>query len=208
MPHIVLLGDSVFDNAIWVPGDPDVASQLRELIRPAGWNVTLRAVDGSVIDNVANQISRLPREATHLVLSVGGNDLLLSAGNLLGTPVAATTEGFLRLARELPMFESRYRNALETCLKTGLPLVVCTIYNGNLAGQERQCMARLAVAAFDESILRLARERSLRTIDLRFVCTEPEDYANEIEPSAKGGKKIAQAIWRAISSEKGTRPNP
>ena len=40
MPHVVLLGDSIFDNAAYTNGGPDVVTQLRELL-PAGWHATL-----------------------------------------------------------------------------------------------------------------------------------------------------------------------
>lgn len=200
MPHVVLLGDSIFDNFRYVQPEPDVVSQLRELL-PAGWEASLRAVDGSVTNDVVKQLSDLPSDATHLVLSVGGNDLLGCAGDLLRTPVAMSSDAFLLVARVAGVFESMYRRALETCLTTGLPLVVCTIYNGNFADQEFQTMARVAVAAFNDSILRLALEKGLRAIDLRPICRLAEDYANPIEPSAIGGRKIARAIWQAISSE-------
>jgi hypothetical protein len=35
-------------------------------------------------------------------------------------------------------------------------------------------------------------------IDLRAICTEVGDYANPIEPSVRGGKKIAQAIVELV----------
>jgi hypothetical protein len=38
----------------------------------------------------------------------------------------------------------------------------------------------------------------VRVIDLRMVCTEPADYANTIEPSVRGGEKIARAIVTAL----------
>ena len=57
--HIVLLGDSVFDNAGYVAGGPDVIEQVRERL-PAGWRATLRAVDGSVIGSVERQLHPLP----------------------------------------------------------------------------------------------------------------------------------------------------
>ena len=64
MKHIVLLGDSVFDNAAYVAGGPDVIEQVRERL-PAGWRATLRAVDGSVIGSVERQlISFRRRRAT------------------------------------------------------------------------------------------------------------------------------------------------
>jgi hypothetical protein len=40
--------------------------------------------------------------------------------------------------------------------------------------------------------------RGVDVIDLRLVCTEPSDYANPIEPSGAGGRKIAAAIAAAI----------
>ena len=81
MKHIVLLGGSVFDNAAYVAGGPDVIEQVRERL-PAGWRATLRAVDGSVIGSVERQLHLLPPDASHLVISVGGNDVLRHAGVL------------------------------------------------------------------------------------------------------------------------------
>jgi len=74
MPHLVLLGDSIFDNAQYTGGGPDVASQVRKLL-PPGWGVSLLAVDGSTTANIPDQVQRLPREATHLVLSVKCGEL-------------------------------------------------------------------------------------------------------------------------------------
>jgi hypothetical protein len=59
MPHLVLLGDSIFDNAQHTGGSPDVASQLRKLL-PSGWGVSLLAVDGSTTLNIPDQMRRLP----------------------------------------------------------------------------------------------------------------------------------------------------
>ncbi len=201
MAHIILLGDSIFDNLKYVKPEPDVVTQLQELL-PAGWTASLRAVDGAVTNDIPGQLAGSPHDATHLVLSVGGNDLLGIAGNLLRTPVSMSSDAFLLLARVQAVFESMYRRALDSCLRKGLPLVACTIYNGNFADQEFQTMARMAVVAFNDVILRLSRENGLDAIDLRLVCTGAEDYANPIEPSAIGGSKIAHAIWTTISSRK------
>lgn len=51
MPHIVLLGDSVFDNRAYVTPDPDVITQLRAKL-DASWIATLLAVDGHVTRDV------------------------------------------------------------------------------------------------------------------------------------------------------------
>jgi hypothetical protein len=56
---------------------------------------------------------------------------------------------------------------------------------------------------FNDEIARAAFSRGLALIDLRLICAEDEDYANPIEPSARGGAKIAAAIsaWAAEAGE-------
>ncbi len=53
MNHIVLLGDSIFDNKSYVRGGLDVVAHLRRQM-PAEWKATLRAIDGNVVENVQN----------------------------------------------------------------------------------------------------------------------------------------------------------
>ncbi len=75
MGHVVLLGDSIFDNAAYVAGGLDVRTQLQERLLHE-WRVTLLAVDGDRTQDVIAQLQRLPHDASHLVVSVGGNDAL------------------------------------------------------------------------------------------------------------------------------------
>lgn len=73
--HIVLMGDSIFDNKAYTQGEPDVVAHLQPLL-PDGWRTTLLAVDGASTGSMSTQLSRVPPDATHLVLSLGGNDAL------------------------------------------------------------------------------------------------------------------------------------
>jgi hypothetical protein len=79
--HVILLGDSVFDNARYVGGSPDVQRQVADLL-PQGLQLTLLARDGALIADIAPQIEHLPRTATHIVISAGGNDALQISGIL------------------------------------------------------------------------------------------------------------------------------
>ncbi len=72
MKHIVLLGDSIFDNQSNFGGGKDTIANLRDHL-PAGWVATLLAVDDGVADNVSGQLPNVPA-ATHLFVSVGRND--------------------------------------------------------------------------------------------------------------------------------------
>jgi hypothetical protein len=198
MPHIVLLGDSIFDNAAYTAGGPDVVSQVRELL-PSGWTASLLAVDGHGTEDVSSQLARRPADATHLVLSVGGNDAL-SHGDLLTRPARSAAEVFTLLANAAGEFEERYRRLVASLIQTGLPLTVCTIYNGNFPDRDFQRIASTALSSFNDAILRIGFERRLTIIDLRLVCDQPADYGNPIEPSSVGGSKIARAIAAAVGA--------
>ena len=86
--------------------------------------------------------------------------------------------------------------------RLGRRTTVCTIYEGNLEAAWAP-LARVALMVFNDVILRIAFERAIDVIDLRLVCTEAADYANPIEPSGSGGRKIAAAIVAAVGAGEG-----
>lgn len=203
MAHAVLLGDSIFDNAAYVGGGPDVAAQLRRRL-PPGWRATLLAVDGAVIGSVSRQLTGLPGDASHLVVSVGGNDALLQAG-VLEEGARSVADALGRLAAIRDSFARDYRAMLDEVARQGLPTAVCTIYDGRLP-EPRGRIARTALGLFNDAITREAFARSLALIDLRLICDEDADYANPIEPSVQGGEKIAAAIAAFLIEPEPRRP--
>jgi GDSL-like Lipase/Acylhydrolase family len=195
--HIVLLGDSIFDNAAYTGGEPDVITHLGRLLGSAG-RASLLAVDGSVADELGEQCGNVPADCSHLVVSVGGNDALGTL-ELLDEPVRSAGDAFSRLGTQVTRFEIAYRQAIIHAAAVGAPLTVCTIYNGNFA-PPLAAVTRVALAPFNDVILRVAFERGLSVIDLRLICTEAADYANPIEPSGQGGAKIARAIAQSCGA--------
>ena len=192
MKHVVLLGDLIFDNAAYVPGGPDVIRQLRERL-PGGWRATLKAVDGNVIADISRQIQDLPADASHLVLSVGGNDILGRAG-LLDESARSVAEALARISDARDQFARDYRAMLGGVAGKGLPLAVCTIYDARFPDPQQRRVASTGLAVFNDSITREAFSRGLPVIDLRLICNDDADFANPIEPSVQGGRKIAEAI--------------
>lgn len=196
--HVALLGDSIFDNAAYVPNGPAVIDHLRQILLPDG-RATLLARDGDVVADIADQILDLPPDASHLVLSVGGNDALAVAD--VGSFPAGTVNDALRhLTRIRLDFLSGYRKMLRRLIDLELPLAVCTVYEA-IPGLTAELQTALCV--FNDSIIREALAARLPIIDLRNVCTQPGDFSeiSPIEPSGEGGRKIAQAIrdWVASS---------
>src|SRR4051812_12432731 len=111
MPHIALLGDSVIDNKAYVGAGPDIAEQLKALI-PKQWKVTRLAVDGAVTSRVLRQIEDVPADATHLVISAGGNDALAQSG-ILESAARSVAEVLSRLATIQDSFRADYKRMLN-----------------------------------------------------------------------------------------------
>ena len=192
MPHIVLLGDSIFDNAAYVAGGPAVIDHLRTAL-PTGWTATLRAVDGDTTELVAVRLRGLPADAEYLVVSVGGNDALrhshlLDAGRNVLPEIAAARDAFA----------ADYRAMLDAVLAHGKPTAVCTVYD---AVPGLTAAARAALGTFNDVIVRQAARSGVPVLDLRLVCDEAADYSDRspIEPSVQGGRKIAAVVARVVT---------
>ena len=193
MKRVVLLGDSVFDNAAYVGSrDPDVRRQVADLL-PQDAQAILLAQDGAFISDVVLQLGRLPRDATHLVVSAGGNDALREAG-VLDERAVSVTDAMNKLAVVGDRFGCDYSALLDAVAKRGLPAAVCTIYEARFPEAARRRVAATALTLLNDRITVEAFSRGLSLIDLRVICDQEEDFANPIEPSARGGDKIARAI--------------
>jgi lysophospholipase L1-like esterase len=198
MKHVVLLGDSIFDNKRYVGDGPDVIEQLKADL-PPGWTASLGAIDGSTTRDIAGQIAKLPADATHLVISVGGNDALKHKG-LLDETASSVAEVLDKLGRIGEEFRANYRAMIESVRASGLPAAVCTIYEGNYRDPNTHRIAATGLAVFNDVITREAFAHALPVIDLRLIVTKESDYANEVEPSVEGGAKIARAIAALLGS--------
>jgi hypothetical protein len=197
--HVVLLGDSIFDNKRYVGDGPDVIDQLKGDL-PSGWTASLNAVDGSTTLDIAGQIKRLPPDATHLVVSVGGNDALKHK-DLLDEKASSVAGVLDRLGKIRGEFQANYRAMLDGLLAVKLPAAVCTIYEAHYRDPDTDRIAATGLAVFNDIITREAFARGLPLVDLRLIVTADGDYANDVEPSSQGGAKIARAIADLVTAD-------
>jgi len=203
MSHLALLGDSIFDNAAYVADGPAVIDQVNRRT-PDGWRASLLAVDGDTTLDVPQQLTGMPLDVTHLVLSVGGNDAL---GCMLRLEAKATSvkQGLVVLTQIKMEFEANYQRLISSMVALNRPLMVCTVYD-----QVPGLVAELqtALGMFNDVILREAVRWALPVLDLRMICTEPEDYSyiSPIEPSAKGGEKLVVKLMAAMVEHDFSRP--
>lgn len=193
--HVVLLGDSIFDNESYVPGESPVIEQLGNLL-PHPWEATLLAVDGDVTADVMEQTENLPADTSHLVISCGGNDAL-GFRSLLEDGTDSVAEVLHQLSEARANFQSDYRKMIAHVMSFEVQTAVGTIYDSVPRLEPNEATA---LAIFNEIILREAVSMKIPIIDLRLICTDPADYSihSPIEPSAAGGEKIVQVISRML----------
>lgn len=204
MSHIILLGDSIFDNGSYVVTDQSVSDHLRYLLNSADstTQVSLLAVDGSYINDVSRQLSQVPKDATHLLVSIGGNDALSYATQLdLQAPSRSLLGQVERLRNE---FETEYQDLLKQLLSFKLPLTMCTVYDHcPMISEDMRLLLPTVLPVFNDCITRQVIAHGLPLIDLRVVCSDQEDYVSlfPIEPSEQGGLKIARRILQVFNHQ-------
>ncbi|MEO0783385.1 MAG: SGNH/GDSL hydrolase family protein [Pseudomonadota bacterium] len=196
--HICLMGDSIFDNDGYIPGEPGVIEQMRRSI-PKSWTAFKVAVDGDCIEDIPNQLEKVPAHITDIVVSIGGNDLMKFRHLLARVAEGEQLEDVI--ASPLADFEIAYGWMLDSVAEHGTKVTVCTIYTAiPFAEPEMRDHAPSAIGAFNAIILRLAEARGLSVIRLDQACTENDDFSDmsPIEPSSKGGQKIVDAILQTL----------
>ena len=209
MKHIILAGDSVFANRSYVKeGEPDVRDQLADLLDD-GDKVTLIAVDGDMNNDVSKQLDNIPNDATHLFISIGGNDALMHI-DAFKESVSTIGEALDSFNERVQEFEEDYIKMLNIVGKYSLKTTLCTIYNPcfehssldriiymlpeNSDLKKLQQRSTTALPIFNNIIFQEAFNFGIPVMDLILMFNDKADYANPIKPSAIGGMKMAKII--------------
>jgi lysophospholipase L1-like esterase len=186
--HLVLLGDSIFDNPQMIH------HYLRKHLQHP---VTLVARGGSVSAQIHAQIPYVPRDATHLVVSVGGNDALRIAFSL-----GVSITSMFQLPTRVSAFEADYEHAVSELKRLHKPVLLVLPYNPCLPDPTMSWIARMGLPLFHNAMKRVAKKHDCAVLDLRTVINheQPDLYApgDPIHPSREGSVRIAAAIMEAI----------
>jgi len=239
--HIVMLGDSTIDNIVWVEGQHvtvchQVATMLNcrvtnyaadgfnsnDVLKGGVPNISLAARRNAGDpfpalggDKVFKPLEYLERshDVTHVVLSVGGNDVREILGHLQELPT------------RLASFLANYPAILAKALHVTPRVIIMLQYRPSRTMDHNysvySAMSRLtnggdAVetlnALMEEiypPILSLAKEHKLAIVDLpnTFDIYNSELYCCQIEPSAKGGRIIAELISHVVNNHDWSGPS-
>ena len=198
MAYVSLLGDSIIDNKIYVnPGELSVKEHLED---QSGYVFNQIAVDGHTTDDVIEyQLGKVNNKlTTHNVLSIGGKDLLWHLGFLKNNIELTAIEILEQAVVLLAPIKNRYRTIVQNLSQQNPNLLLCTVYEGNLVGDsfysDVAFASKAMVSMFNDIVFSTGSSFKADVIELRNIFTTPDDYANPIEPSHIGGKKLSKEI--------------
>ncbi len=97
-------------------------------------------------------------------------------------------------------FSSRYESVVRPLVGRTQRTVLCTIYEVRLEPPPLAELARVLLGVFNDRILQAAMKFGVEVLELRSICTDPDDFVLQIEPSAQGAEKVALGIRDLVAS--------
>lgn len=180
--NIILMGDSVLNNANYVPSGKSV----EDILKTKTSKVLNVAKDGATINDLYVQLDKIPIELnkteTYIFISISGNDILSKRSEL--------NNGEIRR-----LFDS-YMDFLNA-LRTKLGSVKINIMNLYQPANPRYQSYKTSIEQWNKLINENSSKigEMYNVIDLYSLLKTPEDFVYDIEPSESASEKIANIIY-------------
>jgi hypothetical protein len=189
--NIVLLGDSILDNQLYVSSEKSVVKLIEE--RNSG-ETYCYARDGAKIANVFKQIDFIPSGMNaSIFLSVGGNDILTHFDGCDQCFTNVHMNNFLDSTFAL------YKDLVKSIgiRSPNNKIYLLDIYYPN---SEKYRVYYPIVSKWNDMLYAFAstEKNVANVIRISDLLTRDDDFSSDIEPSSKGGYKIAGGILRAF----------
>ena len=187
---IVLLGDSILKNNSYVSNGKAVDNILQERNLKNDKNIELYSLaeNNSKIVDVYSQINKIPlsinNKSTTIFLSSGGNDTLSFYVDQNGD---TSDTGFLNTML------AAYKKLVKA-IQTRVDLCQIVLLDVYYPTSNQFAQYKPILEKWNGLIADYARENSLGLLQISQIVTSNDDFTLGIEPSEKGGEKIAQSI--------------
>ena len=187
---IVLLGDSILKNNSYVSNGKAVDNILQERSLKNNKNIELYSLaeNNSKIVDVYSQINKIPlsinNKSTTIFLSSGGNDILSFYVDQHGD---TSDTGFLNTML------AAYKKLVKS-IQTRMDLCQIVLLDVYYPTCNQFAQYKPIIEEWNSLIATYARENSLGLLQISQIVTSNDDFTLGIEPSEKGGEKIAQSI--------------
>jgi hypothetical protein len=189
--NIVLLGDSILDNRLYVLSDKSVVNIIEE--RNQG-ETYCYARDDATISDVYNQLEFIPKEINaSIFLSVGGNNILYHYENCKECFIDKNSDEFLDATFDI--YKDLVKSITIRCPNNKIYLL--DIYYPT---DEKYQIYRNIVSKWNQMLHAFALNNNnvSGVLQISNVLTKDDDFVSNIEPSQQGGYKIAEKIIQSF----------
>jgi lysophospholipase L1-like esterase len=181
--NIIFLGDSILNNSAFVFKHQTVFNQLKQALNP-NTILTSFAKNGAIMSNMSFQISQLPvhldSPKTSIFVSIGGNDLIQS--QTTKQLIKQHTTHIKTIAMHMPTSYIYILN-LYSPVERKYDSFTTTIQDWN---------NKLRKHYYDNS-------KNITMVDISSTVSLSNDFVQDIEPSAEGGKKIVEIMLKHMT---------
>jgi hypothetical protein len=189
--NIVLLGDSILDNSLYVFSKKSIANLIEE--RNQG-ETYCYANDGATISDVYNQLEFIPKEINaSIFLSVGGNNILHHYENCKDCFIDKNSNDFLNSTFDI--YKDLVKSITIRCPNNKIYLL--DIYYPT---DEKYKIYHNIVSKWNQMLYAFAlnNKNVSGVLQISNMLKKEEDFAYNIEPSQQGGYKIAEKIIQSF----------
>jgi len=196
--HIVLMGDSILDNAHYLDEQDSVEEILKDTIPNA--HITLLAVDGALTSDIHRQLESIPEKPTSVFLSCGSGEFCDETNDLneIDFTSMESVQEFMadkekfavqrhktKIARS--KFRASYASLIDKIAEKCNNIAVFGIYKNVAANKDTPIRS---FGLVNEVIMEESARRNIPVINLGALLHKPEDFstASPIRPSACGGQ--------------------
>lgn len=181
---IVLIGDSILNNNMYVPVGKSVADNIKLL---HGNKMIIGAKDNATIDTCYYQLNNIiDSENYFLFISIGGNDILNNSDDILKNDDKNKNKKFEELKK-------KYIKLIDV-IKEKYPKTKINLLNLYFPADEKYNKYDKIITEWNEMISSLCSENKYNLLRLDNLLTNASDFTHGIEPSAIGSEKIAKLI--------------
>ena len=179
--NIVLIGDSVLNNANYVPSEKSVV----DILKTKTQKVFNFAKDGATISDCYGQLDKIPTDLnttdTYVFISAGGNDILNKRGQLDSSEIRKLFNSYMDFIKALRV-------------KLGSAKInICNLY---LPANPRYNTYKSSIEEWNQLITENSSKigEMYNIINVDTLITTPDDFVYDIEPSEIASQKIANVI--------------
>jgi hypothetical protein len=195
--NIVLIGDSILNNSVYVFKNESVPDLINNKMKPNQIFYNF-AKDGATIQDCINHLKNVPEDKinsldsdTSIIVSAGGNDILNSR-DTTNINVKVLFEKYIQLisAVKKTFYKNEKTNENNT-ENINTSIVALNLYYPFTPSYK---MFYPFIKQWNELLEANQEKHGYQLLKIDRIIVDPDDIIYDVEPSFQGGHKIADAI--------------